>query len=326
MKKIFITGISGLLGTNLANALLEQGYHLTAVIRKPGRYAGNKTERLRLIPMDLWGDYDSYLQEADVVVHIAAETATDLIRYSDYDKINYQATIRLFEKAEKLRVPQFIFISTANTIGYGDTEFPGSELQKIKKPFLKLFYAQSKLKAEKFLLSRESQMQVKILNPTFIIGPHDIKPTSGRLILMALNKRLVFCPPGGKNFVPVKDVVAAIILAFERGGSGERYLIAGENLSYKAFFAKLGKITNQKQLLIPVPAPVLLIAGFAGEILRFFNLKTHLSLSNMKALCTKCYYGNQKSVSELGIEYSSLDTAVEESVAYFKRNRKHERK
>src|SRR5690554_7967565 len=86
-----------------------------------------------------------------------------------------------------------------------------------------------------------------------MIGAYDSKPSSGKIILMGLKKRIVFYPPGGKNFVPVKDVVNAIINAFHKGTSGEKYLIAGTDLSYKTFFKELRNITTQKQILIPIP-------------------------------------------------------------------------
>src|SRR5690606_350446 len=104
MKKIFITGITGLLGTNLANALLDLDYEVTAIIRNPDKYIGKRTGNLNLVQMDLWGDYDQYLKETDIVVHIAAETSTHLIKYADYEKTNYDATVRLFEKAKEQKV------------------------------------------------------------------------------------------------------------------------------------------------------------------------------------------------------------------------------
>lgn len=320
MKKIFITGITGLLGTNLANALLDLDYEVTAIIRNPDKYIGKRTGNLNLVQMDLWGDYDQYLKETDIVVHIAAETSTHLIKYADYEKTNYDATVRLFEKAKKQKVAQFIFISTANTIGYGSLKALGNETKKIQKPFAKLYYAQSKLQAEKHLLTQNKEIQVKILNPTFMIGAYDSKPSSGKIILMGLKKRIVFYPPGGKNFVPVKDVVNAIINAFHKGTSGEKYLIAGTNLSYKTFFKELRSIGNQKQILVPIPKFLLLTVGTFGSFLRKLNIETSLSSSNMKTLCVKNYYTNQKSIQELNVQYSSLNNAIKEAIDYFEQN------
>lgn len=319
MKRIFITGITGLLGTNLANALLDLDYEVTAIIRNPDKYIGKRTGNLNLVQMDLWGDYDRYLKEKDIVVHIAAETGTHLIKYTDYERTNYDATIRLFEKAKEQKVAQFIFISSANTIGYGSLKALGNETKKIQKPFAKLFYAQSKLQAEKYLLTQNKEIQVKILNPTFMIGAYDSKPSSGKIILMGLKKRIVFYPPGGKNFVPVKDVVNAIINAFHKGTSGEKYLIAGTNLSYKTFFKELRSISNQKQILIPIPKFLLLTVGTFGSFMRKLNIETSLSSSNMKTLCVKNYYTNQKSIRELNVQYSSLNNAIKEAADYLER-------
>jgi len=321
MKKIFITGITGLLGTNLANELLDLNYEVTAIIRNPDKYIGKRTSNLNLVQMDLWGNYDHYLKETDIIVHIAAETRTHFIKYDDYKKINYDATIRLFEKAKEQKVSQFVFISTANTVGYGNSSSLGNETKEIQKPFTNLFYAQSKLNAEKYLLSQNTNIQVKILNPTFMIGAFDSKPSSGKIILMGLKKRIVFYPPGGKNFVPVKDVANAIINAFNKGSSGEKYLISGTNLSYKMFFKELRCITNQKQLLIPIPKIALLSMGFVGNILRIMRIKTSLSPTNMKTLCVKNYYSNQKSIDQLNVSYTSLNEAIKEAVVYFEQQK-----
>ena len=320
MKKIFITGITGLLGTNLANTLLDLNYEVTAIVRNPDKYIGKRTVNLKLIQMGLWGAYDDYLKETDIVVHIAAETGTHLIKYHDYKKTNYDATIRLFEKSKTHNVSQFIFISTANTIGYGILDSLGNETEKIQKPFTNLFYAQSKLNAEKYLLTQNKGIQVKILNPTFMIGAFDSKPSSGKIILMGLKKRIVFYPPGGKNFVPVKDVANAIINAFHKGSPGEKYLICGTNLSYKTFFKELRSITNQKQLLLPIPKFLLMFMGFTGNILRLMKFKTSLSSLNMKTLCIKNYYTNQKSINELNVSYTSLNIAIKEAVDYFEQH------
>ena len=321
MKTVFMTGITGLLGTNLAHELLEQGYCITAIVRNPQKYIGKRSSRLHLLQMGLWDTYDDYLKEADIVVHIAAETSISLLTYSGYEHVNYRATVRLFEKTVQYGVGRFIFVSTANTIGYGSRETPGRESYNIKPPFSRLFYAQSKKKAEDYLLSRCCAVQVKIINPTFMIGPYDSKPSSGKIILMGLHKKWIPYPPGGKNFVAVKDVVKGIINSFDRGRSGEKYLLAGENLSYRSFFQRLNRNARQQAVLIPVPGLLLQLLGRAGTVLRRFGIKTSISLVNMKTLCVKNYYSNAKSRTELGVTYSSLDTAIQESVAYFTENR-----
>lgn len=318
VKTIFITGVNGLLGTNLVHELIKQDYIIYAIIRNKNKYVGRKSKNLHLITMDLWGDYDEYLKKSDVVVHIAAETSTNKLTIKDYNQINYKATKRLFEHAEKQKVSKFIFISTANTIGFGDKTNPGTEEIPSKKPFKDLFYAQSKAKAENYLLTKKSSMQVSILNPTFIIGPFDSKPSSGKIILMALGKPFVFYPPGGKNFVPVKDVCQAIIKCFSLDKSKQKFLIAGENLSYKEFFIKLKEITGEQQILLPIPTIILAGIGKIGDILQFFKIPTSLHSLNMQVLRVNNFYSSEKSIKDLQLEYSSLNKAIAEAVRYFK--------
>ncbi len=318
MKKVFITGISGLLGSNLSRQLLGDNYHVKAIIRNPATYSGPQSPHLELITMDLWGDYGPHLGDVQTVVHMAAETATNLLDCHEYDLVNTQATIRLYEISKKQGVRQFIFVSTANTIGFGSLTSLGAETQSIKKPFSKLCYAQSKWKAEEYLLRHRHEVDIRILNPTFMIGPYDTKPSSGKIIRTALGKKVVFYPPGGKNFVPVKDVAKAIVQSFKFGSSGEKYLIAGENLTYGAFFRRLRKVSRDRQWLIPIPHVLLLLMGIFGDLIRSLNIRSSLSSVHMRILCTKNFYANQKSLDDLSMTYTSLDGALKEAIDYFK--------
>lgn len=317
MKTIFLTGVNGLLGTNFVHLLLEKDFIIYALIRDKKKYKGRKNSKLKLITMDLFGDYENYLRKSDIVVHIAADTSTDKTDYEDYEKINFKATKRLFDFSTKNDIKRFIYISTANTIGYGSRIHPGKETDEIKEPFNQLFYAKSKAKAEKYLQQTASDIKVFILNPTFMIGAYDSKPSSGKIILMALNKPIVFYPPGGKNFVHVKDVAQAILNCFSCANSGERYLIAGENLSYLQFFKKVKEQTQSRQRLIPLPGFALFLFGIIGEGLRNFKLRTSLSKVNMKILRLENFYSGKKAEKYLSLSYTPIDQAIKDAVFYF---------
>ena len=58
-----------------------------------------------------------------------------------------------------------------------------------------------------------------------MLGAYDTKPSSGKIILMGLNKKLLFHPPGGKNFVHVRDVAKGLISCLEKGKNGERFVL-----------------------------------------------------------------------------------------------------
>ena len=318
MKKVFVTGATGLLGTNVIIKLLQNGYSVIALVRQKSKYLGEENENLKLIEGCISSDLSLYLANVDCIIHIAAETNQNLIRYEEYKKVNYDITVNLFSQAEACGVERFLFVSSANTIGYGSQEHPGNEEELQKYPFTDSFYAQSKLNAETYLLKNCKNTKVVILNPTFMIGAYDTKPSSGKLIFWAWKKKLIFYPKGGKNFVHVEDAANGVMNAMENGKNGEKYLLANENLNYRQFFEKIHEAANQTPMMISIPNLLLNILGWVGDILRRLEIKTNLCTSNMKALQIHNYYTNQKSVDELKIQYQPINKAIEDAINYFK--------
>jgi len=284
MKRVFVTGITGFLGANVLLKLLKDGYFVIALVRKKDNYLGEENENLQLIEGDLFTDISSFLKDVDYFIHIAAETNQNLLNYEDYKKINYEATVHLFSQSVACGVKKFLFVSTANTLGFGNLEQLGNEEIRQQYPFNQSFYAKSKLETENYLLQNNDLTQVIILNPTFMIGAYDTKPSSGKIIFWGWKKKIIFYPKGGKNFVHAEDVADGILKAIEQGKNGEKYILANENLKYKEFFQKLNSLTNQKPIMIPIPDFILILIGFAGDFLRFFKIKTNLSSVNMKDL------------------------------------------
>ncbi len=317
MKSVLVTGISGLLGTNLALDLLENGHRVLGLVRNKARYKGVSHPGLSLVEGNLEDDLTQLLNTVDAVVHVAAETRQNLPDYSDYLKINYSATQHLYDSAARGAVKKFVFVSTANTMGYGTLEDPGHEGRQVCHPFSASFYARSKIEAENYILGNAGDMETIVVNPTFMLGPYDSKPSSGKIILMGWKKRFIFYPPGGKNFVHVKDVSSGIMKVLESGRHGERYLLAHENLSYLDFYRKLNQVAGQNARLIGIPKPVLMLMGYVGDALRALRIRSSLSSTNMRILCVNNYYSNLKSREQLGLDYRTTEQSISDAIAYF---------
>jgi nucleoside-diphosphate-sugar epimerase len=317
MKTVFVTGISGLLGTNLALDLLDSGYRVLGLVRSRTRYKGVSHPNLDLIEGSFEDDLSRWLNSAEAVVHVAAETRQNLTDYSDYLKVNCEVTRNLFDTAAQCAVKKFVFVSTANTMGFGSLEDPGHEGKEVRFPFSASYYARSKIEAENYVLGSAASMETIVVNPTFMLGPYDTKPSSGKIILMGWKKRFVFYPPGGKNFVHVKDVSAGILRALDRGRHGERYLLANENLSYREFYEKLNVVADQNARLVGIPKSALMLLGHFGDLLRSMGIRSSLSTTNTRILCVDNYYSNLKSREELGLDYSSTDKSIRDAIDYF---------
>jgi nucleoside-diphosphate-sugar epimerase len=321
--KVFLTGISGLLGTNLTIALLEKGYEVRGFIRDSSRYKGPLDANLEIVQGSLTNDLSPLLADTDVVIHAAAETNQHHLSYSHYKSVNCDATIQLLNAAIRSRVKKFVFVSTTNTLGYGSMDDLGDEQKLVKFPFNASFYAKSKLEAERALLQLKDQAEVIIINPGFMIGAYDSRPSSGRIILMGLNKKIIFYPEGGRSFVHVKDVAQGIINSLEKGINGERYLLVNENLTYEAFFRKLNNMTHQTPLMIKIPRMMLMLLGYGGNVLRRVGIPTSISSVNMRILCINNFYSNKKSIQELGMVYQPIENAISEAVTYFTKTKNH---
>jgi len=322
MNKVLVTGSNGLLGSNLIIELLERNYQVKALVRNPASLIIPRHPNLELVHGSLFEDLKRNLKDCYAVIHVAAETSPNLIRYEDYRKTNVEGTLNLLHAAITQKLEKFIFVSTANTLGYADDFNDGEEHQPIKAPYEKSFYALSKLEAEERILQYSDRITILITNPTFMLGAYDTKPSSGRIILMGANKKIVFYPPGGKNFVNVKDVALGLVRCMELGKNGEKYLLAGENLTYREFFEKLGDFFGSRPILVQIPQAVLRLLGFFGDILKKLGIKTSLSKVNMDILVVNNFYSNKKSKRELKMRYKSIELGISEAVGYFKESGK----
>ncbi len=318
-KNILVTGANSLLGVNTVLKLLESGYNVTGFLRDESSFIDFKHEKLKLYKGDITNidSLNKGFKDIDVVIHNAAITDQNLLNYEGYERVNVDGVKNVFESCKKNKIRRLIYISTANQFGFGNLDNLGDEKTQVKYPYTKSFYAQSKLAAFEFLMSQKIHLDIIIVNPTFMIGAYDTKPSSGKIILKGLKGKIVFCPSGGKNFVNVTDVSIGIIKAIKCGINGESYLLANENLSYIDFFKRLRVISGRKYVILKIPKVLVLLAGVMGEILRLFKIRTNLSINNVMALQINNFFSNQKSKRELGMKYSTIDGGIRNACSWF---------
>jgi len=318
--KVLVTGANGLLATNTIVILLSRGYKVRGLIRDTRKFLLPPRDNLELAVGDIT-DAASLVRAVagcDYVIHCAATTDQTLLRYADYHHINVQGTENVVQAAIKHGVKKIVYVGTANTFGYGTLVAPGNETLPPSAPFAQAWYAKSKLEGQHRILAVANKIDVTIVSPTFMIGPYDGKPSSGAIIRMGYGKKVVFHPPGGKNFVNAEDAANGVVDALEKGKHREAYLLAGENLTYRAFFQKLCVQTGQQTLLICVPALLLRAAGYLGDALRWIGVRTALSSVNMKILCIANYYTNKKAQADLRTAFRSIDNGIDAAIAWFR--------
>jgi dihydroflavonol-4-reductase len=325
MRKVLVTGATGFLGANLVRALHAQGFDVRVIVR-PGAHTsvvlGTPCE-IVYGQIDNRKDIANAMRGCSVVIHAASVTEQWGVDYETYERINITATKYIVDECIAQQIERMVYVSTANTIGPGSLQHPGNELNGFTLFNVNSGYINSKYLAQQYVLEQAEQkgLHAIVVNPTFMIGPNDIKPSSGALLLYGLGKRILLYPPGGKNFVHIKDVCQGIIHAIDKGKKGNCYLLAGENLSYKAFFKMLNNIAGESKLIIKIPAFVLKVIGLIGSALQALSVKNvRLTYGAAQLLCLDNYYSGSKSERELSLQYTPIETATTEAYDWFKEN------
>ena len=319
--RVLLTGASGLLGHNVLRTLLERGCKVRAVVRKSGAIRseaipGGTEAQLETIIADIldFKNLEQWCQGCDAVINCAGTTDMSLLRLEDYLPVNChlpEAICSVMEHNPGLRT--LVNVSTANTVGNGSTHSPADESAPISAPYSDSLYAQSKAAAEALLLrwaECHKDKRVIIVNPGFIIGAYDCKPSSGQLLLAGYRKPLMAAPPGGKSFVYASDAAQAIVNALSRGRSGERYLLTGKCLSLKEFYGIQARLLRCGQLYISLPRRLCSLVGAVGDLLRKLGVRTMVSGANVGIMCECEHYDNSKAVRELGLPRTPLEDAV----------------
>lgn len=318
--RVLVTGAAGLLGSHIVRSLLQNQHTPVCLVRHT-----TDLTTLRGVACDfVYGSIENYaevtraVQECDAVVHAASIYSHPSQEYSHFEQINVTGTINLVQAALKYDLKKFVYISTANTIGAGTKHKPGIELNEFDSFGLDSHYLNSKYIAEQYVLEQVEKggLDAVVINPTFMVGSHDNKPSSGRMIIYGLRNKILLVPPGGKNFVHVKDVAKVTVQSLSSSKKGEKYLVAGHNYTYSEFFELLSKKVGLWKLIIRIPKPVFLFAAALNQLIR--GKKTEFNVSNARVLGRDNYYVGTKSYRDFQYRPTSIQLAIDEALEWFK--------
>ena len=227
--KLLITGANGLLGVNLIHQLLADHLEVKAFVRPTADLRSMQDLSCEVFHGDISSYHDicDALQDCDGIIHAASTTNILPLEFEYFKKANITPTALIVRAALNQGNKRMVYVSTANAFAPGSRKNPGSESTPFSLGRFNSGYINSKYLAQQHVLENVARHRLNavIVNPTFIIGPFDRKPSSGKLILHALKHGIQWCPPGGKNFVHAFDVAQGIAAAYMHGAVGECYLL-----------------------------------------------------------------------------------------------------
>lgn len=322
--RILVTGGAGLLGSNIIRALIKENHQPVCMIRESTDISALHGLGCDFVygSVENQDEVEKAVYNCDAIVHAAAIYTHPKNDYNAFYRVNIQGTENMVKAALKYKLKKFIFISTANTIAPGSKRYPGIELHEFDSFHVGSHYLNSKYIAEQYILEQveRTELDAVIIHPSFMLGAYDSKPSSGRMILFWKNHNPVLVPPGGKNFVHVQDVADVVTKALIKSDYGERYLVTGENLSYREFFELLSAQTGEKKIRINVPKFLFVFAAWISQTLK--GKKAELNVSNAKILGRENYYNGLRARKAFDYQPRPVDLAVKDALEWFATDQK----
>jgi dihydroflavonol-4-reductase len=316
-----VTGASGFLGWHVAHALAERGYQVRALCRPASQLRELDVER---VEGDL-RDPDSLrraVEGCELVFHVAADYRLWSKHPADLYASNVDGTRNVLEAAARAKVERVVYTSTVGCIGMPAGR-SGDEQTPVSIADMAGHYKRSKWLAEQVALEKAAAgLPVVIVNPTAPVGDHDWKPTpTGKIIVDFLRNKLPAFVDTGLNLVDARDTAIGHLLAAEKGRSGERYILGGENLTLEQILGRLSALSGKAAPTIKIPYSIAYAAGAITTALAQVTGRPPLApLEGVKMARKKMFVTNDKAARELGFAPRPVEGALKRAIDWFRAN------
>lgn len=325
--KIFITGATGFIGTQVVNRLKQTDHELFCLVRKNNEVS-ERLEKLgvKLIKGDIT-DKASVLhgmQGCDWIINLAALYSYWERNNSLFSKINVEGTRHVMECALEAKVSKVVHVSTVVTYGK-PADVPYTEESEVG-PERFTRYSRTKYEGDLIVwdLYRNKGLPVVVVYPCAVTGAGDPK-ASGNYVADLVKKRLpatVF-----KNsiltWVHVRDVAEAIVRAAEKPGNiGEKYFAGNYRLAMSEFNKMISEISGVRLPVLSMPDFMAMSGAYMlTGLSRITGLRPPwgMSVDQMRIMKNGFSVDGSKAERELGLTYTPIRIALEEGIAAIKK-------
>ena len=324
--KILVTGPDGVLGSNLVRELLNRNHTVSVFLLE-----GTKSPTLEGLPItSYYGNIlkteslDAPFEGAEIVIHCAAATDVYPARNKFVNTVNIDGSRNIVQACLKHSIKRLIYVGTANSFSFGTSK---DKLGVEDTPYASLRYGMDYMDSKRYAQDvvmeavKNDGLPAVIVNPTFMIGPYDSKPSSGKMILALHKGKVPGYTQGGKNYVAVKDVATAIANAIEKGRIGQCYILGNENLTYKEAFDKLANAIGAKPPKMKMANTVVKFYGaFSSLLAKIFGYTPSVTKEMAVISCDHHYYSSEKAQKELDLPQTPIEIAAKECFEWLKEN------
>lgn len=246
-NSIFVTGSTGLVGSNLIKALITQGKNVKALYRShiPDIIGKEKVEWIKGDILDIIS-LEEAMQNVGQVYHCAAIVSFDPGQKHKMFATNVEGTANVVNASMSAGVMKMCFVSSVAALGQLRKGQEIDEKMNWDEETGSSNYGKSKYLAEIEVWRGIGEgLKAVIVNPSIILGAGNWNEGSTKIFKTAFEEFPWFTD-GENGFVDVNDVANAMIQLTDSNISGERFIVSAENRKYKQVFTAIANAFGKK--------------------------------------------------------------------------------
>ena len=323
-KKILVTGATGFIGSSLVKKLALTDDEVSILVRKNSDLTSltDVLHKVKLVYGDITdrASLDRALKGIDLVYHSAGLTYMGDKKNALLYKINVEGTRNILQASAAAGVTRVVHVSSITAVGIAFDKKPVDESVIWNFHQIDLEYARTKHLSEVEVAEAVKKgLDCVIVNPAFVFGAGDINFNAGRIIKDIYNRKLPFYPLGGICVVDVEIVADTIITAMKKGKTGERYILGGENVSYKQLADTISKITGAPRVHFPLPFWMAKILKLGLDLYKNKNRISKLFNMSMFGVASHfLYFDSAKATRELNMQYEPHEHSIRNAYEWYR--------
>ncbi len=322
MQNILVTGGSGFLGSNLSALLVAEGYNVRILRREHSDLRAIKDVDVEHAIGDV-RDKEAVrraMRGMDTVFHTAALVSYWKRKRPELIDVNVGGTQNLVDVCLQEGVDRLVHTSSIAAVGFAGDDRPADESHAFNWQSFDVGYRTTKYQAEQVVLEGVRRgLKAVVVNPSVMIGPRDVHFLGGQIVRDVYKKRIFYDVRGGISIADVADVAKGHLAAARRGRIGERYILAGTNMTHRQLLTIVAEEVQGMAPLFRLPMPVVrLIAGLSEAFGNALGREPWIPRELVAGIDRTCWYSSEKAIVELGYTITPLREAVRRTFAWYR--------
>jgi nucleoside-diphosphate-sugar epimerase len=326
---VFVTGATGLLGSQLVKNLLKRNEKVRALKRKTSDLSllkgyENQVEWIEGDVLDI-GSLEAGIEKCTHVYHVAAIIAFSRVDKKQMYKVNIEGAANVVNCCLDAGVEKLVHVSSVAAFSNAKQHVPLDETAEWEPDHIKSGYAQSKFLGEMEVWRGMAEgLKAVIVNPSIIVGPGWWNGTGPCAIYKKLDQGIPVYTNGSNGYVDVRDVADAMIQLMHSDIVNQRFVVSAENLTYREYFNMVADALGVRKPFVRVTDSMGLLAS-ALDALRAMVMRDQRLISSEMVRLANCHmlYDNSKLRKALNFQFRPIEQTVRDTAQKYLESKKN---